>query len=93
MCGLSVIVLAVLVCLVLAWVRLEQGHGLLDALLSAVTLAVAPVRMIAQEGHSAAAAPVDIITPHITDAHYIEVPSLSFAHGFAREIEKRFATA
>ena len=39
-----VLVLAVaagLVCLVLAWVRLQQGHGLLDALLSAVTLAVA----------------------------------------------------
>ena len=33
------------------------------------------------------AAPVDIITPHITDAHFIEVPSFSFAHGFAREIE------
>jgi P-type Ca2+ transporter type 2C len=30
-----------LVCLVLAWVRIQQGHGLLDALLSAVTLAVA----------------------------------------------------
>lgn len=30
-----------LVCLVLAWVRFQQGHGLLDALLSAVTLAVA----------------------------------------------------
>ena len=39
-----VLVLAVaagLVCLVLAWVRFQQGHGLLDALLSAVTLAVA----------------------------------------------------
>lgn len=32
---------AMLICLVLAWVRLQQGHGLLDALLSAVTLAVA----------------------------------------------------
>jgi Ca2+-transporting ATPase len=30
-----------LVCLVLGWVRFQQGHGLLDALLSAVTLAVA----------------------------------------------------
>jgi F-type H+-transporting ATPase subunit a len=34
-----------------------------------------------------AAAPVDIITPHITDAHYVEVPCLSFAHGFACEVE------
>ena len=32
---------AMLICLVLAWVRFQQGHGLLDALLSAVTLAVA----------------------------------------------------
>jgi Ca2+-transporting ATPase len=30
-----------LVCMVMAWVRYQQGHGLLDALLSAVTLAVA----------------------------------------------------
>ena len=32
---------AVLLCLTLAWVRWQQGHGLLDALLSALTLAVA----------------------------------------------------
>ena len=32
---------AALMCVVLAWVRLRQGHGLVDALLSAVTLAVA----------------------------------------------------
>ncbi|MCB1747379.1 MAG: cation-transporting P-type ATPase [Gammaproteobacteria bacterium] len=32
---------AVVLCLVLAWVRWTQGHGLLDALVSAVTLAVA----------------------------------------------------
>jgi F-type H+-transporting ATPase subunit a len=32
-------------------------------------------------------AKVDIITPHITDAKHIEVPSLNAAHGFAREIE------
>jgi Ca2+-transporting ATPase len=35
------IVVAVFICLALAWVRYQQGHGLLDALLSAVTLAVA----------------------------------------------------
>jgi Ca2+-transporting ATPase len=35
------VVAATLVCLVLAWVRYQQGHGLIDALLSAVTLAVA----------------------------------------------------
>jgi Ca2+-transporting ATPase len=35
------LVVATLMCVFLAWVRLEQGHGLLDALLSAVTLAVA----------------------------------------------------
>ena len=35
------VVAAALICLTLAWVRLQQGHGLLDALLSAVTLAVA----------------------------------------------------
>lgn len=35
------VVAAALLCLVLAWVRWQQGHGLLDALLSAVTLAVA----------------------------------------------------
>lgn len=32
---------AAVLCLVLAWVRWQQGHGLLDALLSALTLAVA----------------------------------------------------
>ena len=32
---------AAVVCVFLAWVRFRQGHGLLDALLSAVTLAVA----------------------------------------------------
>jgi Ca2+-transporting ATPase len=32
---------ALLLCLILAWVRYQQGHGLLDALLSAMTLAVA----------------------------------------------------
>ena len=32
---------AAVICFGLAWVRWEQGHGLLDALLSAVTLAVA----------------------------------------------------
>jgi len=35
------IVGAVLLCLTLGWVRWRQGHGLLDALLSALTLAVA----------------------------------------------------
>ncbi|MDG4867979.1 cation-transporting P-type ATPase [Guyparkeria sp. 1SP6A2] len=37
----TLIVAALAFCLVLAWVRLEQGHGLVDALLSAVTLAIA----------------------------------------------------
>jgi Ca2+-transporting ATPase len=32
---------ALVICGVLAWVRMHQGHGLVDALLSAVTLAVA----------------------------------------------------
>jgi Ca2+-transporting ATPase len=35
------VVIATLICVALAWVRYRQGHGLLDALLSAVTLAVA----------------------------------------------------
>ncbi len=35
------VVVAAFICLMLAWVRYQQGHGLLDALLSAVTLAVA----------------------------------------------------
>ncbi len=44
------------------------------------------------EGEQAAAVEgeakkADIITPHITDASYLEVPSLSMQHGFAREIE------
>lgn len=37
------LVVAIAVCLILAWVRLEQGFGLIDALLSAVTLAVAAI--------------------------------------------------
>ncbi|MBI1808735.1 MAG: F0F1 ATP synthase subunit A, partial [Gemmatimonadetes bacterium] len=39
------------------------------------------------QGAAPEAAKVDIITPHITDAHFIEVPCLSFAHGFACEVE------
>jgi len=35
------LVAAMILCLVLAWVRLRQGFGIVDALLSAVTLAVA----------------------------------------------------
>jgi len=35
------VVVALLLCLMLAYVRWQQGHGLVDALLSAVTLAVA----------------------------------------------------
>lgn len=35
------VVVAAFICVMLAWVRYQQGHGLLDALLSAVTLAVA----------------------------------------------------
>jgi len=35
------LITATILCLVLAWVRLRQGFGLVDALLSAVTLAVA----------------------------------------------------
>ena len=35
------VVAAALVCVLLAWVRYQQGHGLLDALLGALTLAVA----------------------------------------------------
>ena len=35
------VVVASVICLVLAWIRMRQGHGLVDAVLSAVTLAVA----------------------------------------------------
>lgn len=35
------LIVAAVVCVVLAWVRLRQGHGAIDALLSALTLAVA----------------------------------------------------
>jgi Ca2+-transporting ATPase len=38
---MALVIGAALICLILAWVRLQQGYGLLDALLSAVTLAVA----------------------------------------------------
>ncbi|HYW91544.1 MAG TPA: cation-transporting P-type ATPase [Gammaproteobacteria bacterium] len=37
----GLVVAAGAMCLVLAWVRLQQGHGVLDAVISAVTLAVA----------------------------------------------------
>lgn len=37
------LLVALAVCVVLAWVRIRQGHGLVDALLSAVTLAVAAI--------------------------------------------------
>ncbi|HJW80638.1 MAG TPA: cation-transporting P-type ATPase [Acidiferrobacterales bacterium] len=37
----ALLAVAAFICLMLAWVRYQQGHGLLDALLSAVTLAVA----------------------------------------------------
>jgi Ca2+-transporting ATPase len=35
------VVAAAVMCVILAWVRFQQGHGIVDALLSAVTLAVA----------------------------------------------------
>jgi Ca2+-transporting ATPase len=35
------VIAAAVVCVILAWVRYSQGHGLLDAILSALTLAVA----------------------------------------------------
>lgn len=37
----TLLIVAAVFCLVLAWVRLRQGHGWIDALLSALTLAVA----------------------------------------------------
>jgi Ca2+-transporting ATPase len=37
------LVAAGVICLALAWVRLRQGHGVVDAVLSAVTLAVAAI--------------------------------------------------
>jgi len=35
------VVTAVVICVILAWVRIRQGHGLIDGILSALTLAVA----------------------------------------------------
>ena len=59
------------------------------ALLFAFAVFSAPAALRAQEHGAALAAEAnkhdDIITPHITDAHYIEVPS--FGHGLAKEIE------
>ncbi len=37
----TLLIVAAVFCLILAWVRLQQGHGWIDALLSALTLAVA----------------------------------------------------
>lgn len=37
----TLLIVAAVFCLILAWVRLRQGHGWIDALLSALTLAVA----------------------------------------------------
>jgi Ca2+-transporting ATPase len=37
----TLLIVAAIFCVVLAWVRLHQGHGWIDALLSALTLAVA----------------------------------------------------
>jgi P-type Ca2+ transporter type 2C len=37
------VIAAAIVCIILAWVRYSQGHGLLDAILSALTLAVAAI--------------------------------------------------
>ena len=51
----------------------------------AVVIGVSPVRSMAQEGQAAPKADVDIITPHITDAHHIEVPW--FRPPFAKEVE------
>lgn len=56
----------------------------------ALTLAFAPVAN-AQEHAAPVSAPaaqaVDIITPHISDARHIEVPSWKLAEGLASEIE------
>jgi len=57
------------------------------ALLTALVMAAAPARMVAQD---AAPRKVDIITPHITDSRHLEIPWLN--HELAREIElPRFA--
>ncbi len=53
------------------------------ALLTALVLAAAPVRIAAQD---AAPKKVDIITPHITDAHALDLPA-GFGHGLVQEIE------
>jgi Ca2+-transporting ATPase len=37
----TLLIVAAIFCVVLAWVRIQQGHGWIDALLSALTLAVA----------------------------------------------------
>jgi len=53
------------------------------ALLTALVMAAAPARMVAQD---AAPRKVDIITPHITDAHALDLPA-GFGHGLVQEIE------
>ena len=56
------------------------------SLLFAAGLLAAPARLVAQEQRPAAAAEdVDIITPHITDAHSLDMPW--FAPPFYKEVE------
>ena len=61
----------------------------LRALFAATLMLTAAPAMWAQEAGEAkpADAHADIITPHITDAHFIDLPSFSAEHGFVREVE------
>lgn len=53
-------------------------------------LSFVPARVVAQDKQESAAAPVDIITPHITDSRSLELPW--FAPPFRKELElPRFA--
>jgi F-type H+-transporting ATPase subunit a len=54
---------------------------------AALFVIAAPAARAQEAGQAEAGAKADIITPHITDAHFIDVPSFSAEHGFVREVE------
>jgi F-type H+-transporting ATPase subunit a len=62
-------------------------RGFRALFVATLLMTAAPVLWAQEAGRAEPGTKADIITPHITDAHFIDVPSFSAEHGFVREVE------
>jgi F-type H+-transporting ATPase subunit a len=62
-------------------------RGFRALVLAALFVIAAPALRAQEAAHAEPGAKADIITPHITDAHAIDLPSFSVEEGFVREVE------